>query len=100
MGCTVKQVPAEKFVCPNSPRTLSVQRVAEARLPTEWGGLPQLAGYRFADETDEEYVVLYKGEFASDVPDAGPDSFAMPDRGTFLDLRNAIAARNFIARSK
>src|SRR5438046_7625682 len=66
MGCTVKQVPVEKFVCPNSPTTLSVQRVAEARLPTEWGDF-HIAGYRSLS-SDEEFVVLYKGEFRPDVP--------------------------------
>lgn len=66
MGCTVKQVPVEKFVCPNSPTTLSVQRVAEALLPTEWGDF-HIAGYRSLT-SDEEYVVLYKGELRPDLP--------------------------------
>src|SRR2546423_9200837 len=66
MGCTVKQVPVEKFVCPNSPTTLSVQRVAEAKLPTEWGDF-QIAGYRSLISS-EEFVVLYKGEMRPDVP--------------------------------
>src|SRR5438309_10292252 len=66
MGCTVKQVPIEKFICPNSPTTLSVQRVAEAKLPTEWGDF-SIAGYRSLT-SDEEFVVLYKGELRPDVP--------------------------------
>src|ERR1700675_3847427 len=66
MGCIVKQVPVEKFVCPNSPTTLSVERVAEAKLPTEWGDF-QIAGYRSLTST-EEFVVLYKGEMRPDVP--------------------------------
>src|SRR5438045_1775269 len=66
MGCIVKQVPVEKLVCPNSPTTLSVQRVAEAKLPTEWGDF-RIAGYRSLTST-EEYVVLYKGELRPDVP--------------------------------
>src|SRR6266566_2846079 len=66
MGCTVKQVPVEKFICPNSPTTLSVQRVAEAKLPTEWGDF-SIAGYR-SRTSDEEFVVLYKGELRPDVP--------------------------------
>src|SRR5882757_3476685 len=66
MGCIVKQVPAEKFVCPNSPATLSVQRVAEAKLPTELGDF-HIAGYRSLT-SDEEFVVLYKGELRPDVP--------------------------------
>src|SRR5204863_1364181 len=65
MGCIVKQVPVEKFVCPNSPTTLSVQRVAEAKLPTEWGDF-HIAGYRSLT-SDEEFVVLYKGELRPDV---------------------------------
>src|SRR5712675_3556426 len=66
MGCIVKQVPAEKFVCPNSPATLSVERVAEARLPTEWGEF-RIAGYRSL-VSDEEFVALFKGEMRRDTP--------------------------------
>ncbi|MDX6303536.1 MAG: hypothetical protein QOI77_505, partial [Blastocatellia bacterium] len=44
MGCNVNQA-IEPFVCPNSPQSLSVERVAEAKLPTEWGDF-QIAGYR------------------------------------------------------
>src|SRR5947208_9172193 len=66
MGCTVKQVPVEKFVCPNSPTTLSVQRVAEADLPTESGDF-RIAGYRSLT-SDEEFVVLFKGELRPEVP--------------------------------
>src|SRR5256885_12189345 len=65
MGCTVKQVPVEKFICPNSPTTLSVQRVAEAKLPTEWGDF-SIAGYRSLT-SDEEFVVLAKGELRPDI---------------------------------
>src|SRR5438270_8568479 len=66
MGCIVKQVPVEKFVCPNSPTTLSVERVAEAALPTEWGDF-RIAGYG-SRTSDEEFVVLYQGELRPDVP--------------------------------
>src|SRR5437870_2924942 len=66
MGCIVKQVPVEKFVCPNSPTTLSVERVAEATLPTEWGDF-RIAGYG-SRTSDEEFVVLYQGELRPDVP--------------------------------
>jgi len=66
MGCIVTQVPVEKLVCPNLPTTLSVQRVAEAKLPTEWGDF-SIAGYRSLT-SDEEFVVLYKGELRPDVP--------------------------------
>jgi 3,4-dihydroxy 2-butanone 4-phosphate synthase/GTP cyclohydrolase II len=66
MACNVNQAPVEPFVCPNSPQTLSVERVAEAKLPTEWGDF-QIAGYRSLIST-EEFVVLYKGEMRPDVP--------------------------------
>src|SRR5437879_3412113 len=66
MGCNVNQAPVEPFVCANSPQTLSVQRVAEAKLPTEWGDF-LIAGYRSLT-SDEEFVVLYKGELRPDIP--------------------------------
>jgi 3,4-dihydroxy 2-butanone 4-phosphate synthase/GTP cyclohydrolase II len=66
MGCTANKVLVEKYICPNSPSTLSVERVAEAKLPTEWGDF-QIAGYRSLTST-EEYVVLYKGELRPDLP--------------------------------
>jgi len=65
MGC-IDKVPAEPLVCPNSPSTLTVQRVAEARLPTEWGEF-RIAGYSSLT-SDEEFVALYKGELRPDVP--------------------------------
>lgn len=64
MGC-VNKAPAEPLVCPNSPSTLTVQRVAEAKLPTEWGEF-RIAGYRSLT-SDEDFVVLYKGELRPDV---------------------------------
>jgi 3,4-dihydroxy 2-butanone 4-phosphate synthase/GTP cyclohydrolase II len=66
MACNVTKVPVEAFVCPNSPQTSSVERVAEAKLPTAWGDF-QIAGYRSLIST-EEFVVLYKGELRPDVP--------------------------------
>ena len=66
MACNVSKAPVEPFVCPNSPQTLSVERVAEARLPTEWGEF-QIAGYRSLTSS-EEFVVLYKGEMRPDLP--------------------------------
>lgn len=66
MACNVEKATVEPLVCPNSPRTLSVERVAEAKLPTEWGDF-QIAGYRSLTSS-EEYVVLYKGEMRPDVP--------------------------------
>ena len=65
MGCTANKVPVEPLVCPNSPSNLSVQRVAEANLPTEWGEF-HIAGYRSLT-SDEEFVTLYKGELRPDL---------------------------------
>src|ERR1700704_5871925 len=66
MACNVNPAPVEPYVCPNSPQALSVARIAEAKLPTEWGDF-QIAGYRSLTST-EEFVVLYKGEMRPDVP--------------------------------
>jgi 3,4-dihydroxy 2-butanone 4-phosphate synthase/GTP cyclohydrolase II len=48
------------------PIPLSVERVADASLPTEWGEF-NIAGYRSLT-SGEEFVVLYKGEMDRDVP--------------------------------
>lgn len=66
MACKLDQTPVEPFTCPNSPQTLSVERVAEAKLPTEWGDF-RIAGYRSLT-SNEEFVVLFKGELRPDVP--------------------------------
>src|SRR6266700_5038601 len=66
MACNVSKAPVEPYVCPNSQEGLSVERVAAASLPTEWGDF-KIAGYR-SRSTDEEFVVLYKGELRPDVP--------------------------------
>jgi len=52
--------------CCDSVETHSVERVAVADLPTEWGDF-QIAGYRSLI-SDEEFVVLFKGEMERDVP--------------------------------
>jgi 3,4-dihydroxy 2-butanone 4-phosphate synthase/GTP cyclohydrolase II len=52
--------------CPRSPRTLSVERVAEAHLPTEVGEF-KIAGYRSLT-SGEEFVVLFKGEMRPEIP--------------------------------
>src|ERR1044071_6467410 len=44
----------------------TVERVAIAHLPTEWGEF-QIAAYRSLT-TEEEFVVLFKGEMRRDVP--------------------------------
>lgn len=66
MACNVNKAPIEPLVCPNSPAHLSVERVAEAKLPTEWGDF-LIAGYR-SKTSDEDFVVLYKGELRPDLP--------------------------------
>jgi len=52
--------------CSQARNTLSVERVAVAILPTEWGEF-KIAGYRSLI-SDEEYVVLFKGELQREVP--------------------------------
>lgn len=52
--------------CCESMETGSVERVAVANLPTEWGDF-RVAAYRSLI-SDEEFVVLFKGEMRRDVP--------------------------------
>jgi 3,4-dihydroxy 2-butanone 4-phosphate synthase/GTP cyclohydrolase II len=52
--------------CIESTTPISVERVAVASLPTDWGEF-QMAGYRSLN-SNEEYVVLYLGELSRDVP--------------------------------
>jgi 3,4-dihydroxy 2-butanone 4-phosphate synthase/GTP cyclohydrolase II len=52
--------------CPRSKPALTVERVSEARLPTEVGEF-RIAGYRSLT-SDEEFVALYKGEMQAEVP--------------------------------
>ena len=52
--------------CPWSAQELTVERVAVADLPTEWGDF-KIAGYRSLI-SDEEFVVLFKGEMKREVP--------------------------------
>ena len=59
----MKEQPKAK--CP-SEENLSVERVAVATLPTEWGDF-QIAGYRSL-VSDEEFVALFKGEMRRDTP--------------------------------
>ena len=66
MACNLTKAEVDPLVCPNSPEELTVERVAVANLPTEWGDF-KIAGYR-SRISDEEYVVLYKGELRPDVP--------------------------------
>jgi 3,4-dihydroxy 2-butanone 4-phosphate synthase/GTP cyclohydrolase II len=52
--------------CCESAETGTVERVAVANLPTEWGDF-QIAAYRSLT-TREEFVALFKGEMRRDVP--------------------------------
>jgi GTP cyclohydrolase II len=52
--------------CSGPEENLSVERVAIANLPTEWGDF-QIAGYRSLI-SDEEFVALFKGELRRDTP--------------------------------
>ena len=52
--------------CAAAMTSPTVERVAVANLPTEWGDF-QIAGYRSLTSR-EEYVVLFKGEMRRDLP--------------------------------
>lgn len=52
--------------CPLADRSVTVEKVATAKLPTEYGEF-RIAGYRSLT-SDEEFVVLYKGEMQAEVP--------------------------------
>jgi len=52
--------------CSEFLRQLSVERVAVANLPTAWGDF-KIAGYHSL-VSEEEFVVLYKGEMKPDMP--------------------------------
>ncbi|HMT08136.1 MAG TPA: GTP cyclohydrolase II [Pyrinomonadaceae bacterium] len=58
--------PLEENSCEMSTPSLTVERVAEANLPTEYGDF-RIAGYR-STISDEEFVVLYKGELDAETP--------------------------------
>ena len=66
MPCNTNAAEIEPLVCPNAPPNLSVERVAVANLPTEWGCF-KIAGYR-SKTSSEEFVVLFKGELRPDIP--------------------------------
>jgi 3,4-dihydroxy 2-butanone 4-phosphate synthase/GTP cyclohydrolase II len=52
--------------CDEAERPLSIERVAVAQLPTEWGNF-KIAGYRSLT-SNEEFVALFKGEMRREVP--------------------------------
>jgi 3,4-dihydroxy 2-butanone 4-phosphate synthase/GTP cyclohydrolase II len=56
----------EVTACPWTTKAISVERVAIARLPTEIGDF-NIAAYRSLN-SDEEFVVLFKGELRADIP--------------------------------
>jgi 3,4-dihydroxy 2-butanone 4-phosphate synthase / GTP cyclohydrolase II len=67
MACNLSKPKVEEpLVCPNSPATLSVERVAVANLPTAWGEF-KIAGYKSLI-SDEEFVVLFKGQLRPNIP--------------------------------
>ena len=66
MPCNIDTSEIEPLVCPNAPPDLSVERVAVAKLPTEWGDF-EIAGYR-SKTSSEEFVVLFKGNLRPDLP--------------------------------
>ena len=52
--------------CPWPTRSITVEQVANAKLPTEFGEF-RIAGYRSLI-SDEEFVVIYKGKMDGDAP--------------------------------
>ena len=66
MACKVSKAEIEPLVCPNAPPDLSVERIAVANLPTEWGDF-KIAGYR-SKTSSEEFVVIFKGDLRPDIP--------------------------------
>jgi 3,4-dihydroxy 2-butanone 4-phosphate synthase/GTP cyclohydrolase II len=66
MACNVSKAEIEPPVCPSAPPELSVERVAVANLPTEWGDF-KIAGYR-SKTSSEEFVVIFKGDLRPDIP--------------------------------
>ena len=56
----------EEATCTWTTSDLTVERVAVANLPTQFGEF-QIAGYRSLI-SDEEFVVLFKGEMRREVP--------------------------------
>ena len=66
MACNVSKAEVRPFICENAPAELTVERVASANLPTEWGEF-KVAGYR-SRTSDEEFVVIFKGDLRPDIP--------------------------------
>src|SRR5205809_2278866 len=66
MAWNVSKTGVRPFVCENAPAELTVERVATANLPTEWGDF-KIAGYR-SRVSDEEFVVIFKGDLRPNIP--------------------------------
>lgn len=62
----LKEQEPSSETCLWSEKNLSVEQVAVADLPTEWGDF-KIAGYRSLT-SDEEFVAIYKGELRRDTP--------------------------------
>jgi 3,4-dihydroxy 2-butanone 4-phosphate synthase/GTP cyclohydrolase II len=60
------KLPENNHDCPMKSHQISVEKVATANLPTEVGEF-KIAGYRSLT-SDEEFVVLFKGEMRRDTP--------------------------------
>src|SRR5712664_3917237 len=63
---SISKEQSEESCCSEFLHQLSVERVAVASLPTEWGDF-RIAGYRSLN-SDEEFVALFKGELRPDTP--------------------------------
>ncbi len=66
MDTSVKDGTADAEHCRRLNKETTVRRVAVAKLPTEFGEF-YIAGYESVI-SDEEFVVLYKGDLSPDVP--------------------------------
>jgi GTP cyclohydrolase II len=65
--CDLRVTVSSIQVPPHAPvATPTIQRIAEARLPTEYGEF-RIIGYR-SSHSDEDFVVLAKGELRDDFP--------------------------------
>ena len=66
MAYNIENVEAEPRASENASSELSVERVAVADLPTEWGDF-RIAGYR-SKTSSEEFVVVFKGDLRPEMP--------------------------------
>ena len=67
LHCDLRVTVTSIEVSPHAPVAVpTIQRIAEARLPTEYGEF-RIIGYR-SSHSDEDFVVLAKGELRDDFP--------------------------------